>query len=242
MFRRQFKYSLAAREEIRMLKLYDEQALQVISEFTRLSTSRLAEVQKAFGLYLQKYTELYQNSATTPEPIRELIEGSNNTEAIERIFSVRNLLQVGNYDLLTKKFNREEITYSDLREFLVNFPEYVDPAHRSFVLKEWEAMRQGSLLKKERFCSVVATADKNILIVEKKHEEKETGKVKNPLHLIYTRVEDVETCPDGTLVEVVERAPGTLFTHKTKTKLKFETQEEARDFLNYVNTQSAGDV
>jgi len=210
-FRRQLKYSLAAREEIRMLKLYNEQALQVTNEFLRLSTTRLAEVQKAFSLYLQKYTELYQNSATTPEPILELIERSNNTEAIQNIFSVKNLLQVDNYDLLTRKFNRGDITYSDLHEFLVNFPEYVDPAHTSFVLKEWEAVRQGSLLKKPRFCTVVATADKNILIVEKKHEEKETGKVRDPIHLIYTKVEDVVACTDGTLLKVVERAPGTLF-------------------------------
>jgi hypothetical protein len=243
MFRRQLKYSLAAREEIRMLKLYNEQALLVINEFTRLSISRLAEVQKAFSLYLQKYTELYQNSATTPEPILELIEGSNNAAAVENIFSVRNLLQLDNYETLTKKFNRQEVDYPDIQEFLVNLHEYVDPAHSSFVLKEWEAMKQGTLLKKPTLCTVIATIDKNILIVERGHEEKEIGKVMNPLHLIYTKVEDVEASGDGTLLKVVERAPGTVFTHKTKTTLKFETPEEARDFLHYVNnSQSAGDV
>jgi hypothetical protein len=241
-FKRQLKYSLAAREEIRMLRLYNEQALQVISEFTRLSTTRLGEVQKAFSLYLQKYTELYQNQASTPEPILELIERSNNTENVQTIFSVQNLLQVDNYEMLKKKFNSQVVTYSDLHEYLVNIPEYVDPAHTSFVLKEWEAIRQGSFLKKPRTCNVVATADKSILIVERKHEEKEIGKVSDPFHLMYTKVEDVAACTDGTTLKVVERAPGTLFTHKTKTKLKFETPEEARDFLHFVNSQSAGDV
>jgi len=125
---------------------------------------------------------------------------------------------------------------------LVNFPESVDPAHSSFILKEWDAIKQGSLLRKDKACSVIATTNNNLLIVEKKREDQELGRVKDPMNLRFTKVEDVESSAEGTTLKVVERTPGTLFNHTNRTKLKFETQEEAQQFLQYVNNQTVGDV
>jgi len=244
-FRRQLKYSLAAREELRMLRLYDEQGLLVISEFTRLATVRMAEIQRAFSLYLQKYTELYSNSAPTPTPILELVERSNGPDAIQSLFSPRSLLSVANYDFVTRKLGRSEFTYPDLVPFLVNFPESVDPARSSFVLKEWEAVKEGNLLHRPRACTVIATTGNSLLIVEKKHEERELGKVKDPLQMRFTKVENIEEGIDGTTLRVVERTPGTLFTHTHKAKLKFETQEEAQSFVSFLSQQTSqmiGDV
>lgn len=244
-FKKQLKYSLTAREELRMLRLYNEQGLLVISEFTRLATMRMGEIQRAFSLYLQKYTELYSNSAPTPTPILELIERANGPEAIQCLFSPRSLLSVPNFEFLSKKFGTTDITYPDLTAFLINFPESVDPARSSFVLKEWDAVKEGNLLKKPRACTIIATTGNSLLIVEKKHEEQEMGKVKDPLQMRFTKVENIEEGIDGTTLRVVERTPGTLFTHTHKAKLKFETQEDAQSFVNYLSQQTSqmiGDV
>jgi len=244
-FKRQLKYSLAAREELRMLRLYGEQGLTVISEFTRLATYRMGEIQRSFSLYLQKYTELYKNSALTPEPILELIERSNGPEAIQNLFTPRSLLSYTNYEFLKKQLGREEITYPDLTPYLVNFPESIDPARSSFVLKEWDAIKEGGFLKKARSCSIVATTGNSLLVIEKKHEEQEFGKVDNPYLMRYTKAENIAEKVDGTTLQIVERIPGTLFTHTHKAKLKFETPEEAQSFVNFMNThnsQGAGDA
>ena len=237
-FKRQLKYSLAAREELRMLRLYGEQGLMVISEFTRLATVRMGEIQRCFSLYLQKYTELHKNSATTPEPILELVEKSNGPEEIQRMFSPMSLLSFTNYEFLRKQFGRDEVTYPDLTSFLVNFPESVDPARSSFVSKEWTAVKEGGFLRRDKACSVVATSGNSLLIIEKKHEEQEIGKVKDPYLMRYTKVENIAEGVDGTSLKVVERVPGTLFTHTHTSKLRFETPEEAQSFVNFMNTQS----
>jgi len=244
-FQKQLKYSLSAREELRLLRLYDEQGLLVISEFTRLATVRMGEIQRAFSLYLQKYTELYSNSAPAPTPILELIERANGPEAIQALFSPRSLMSVPNYDFLTKKLGTSDITYPDLTSFLINFPESVDPARSSFVLREWDAVKEGSLLKRPKACTIIATTGNSLLIVEKKHEEQELGKVKVPLQTRFTKVENIEEGVDGTTLKVVERTPGTLFTHTHSTRLKFETQEDAQSFVNYLSNQTSqmiGDV
>lgn len=244
-FKKQLKYSLTAREELRLLRLYNEQGLLVISEFTRLATMRMGEIQRAFSLYLQKYTELYSNSAPTPTPILELIERSNGPEAIQCLFSPRSLLSVPNQEFLSKRLGSTDLTYPDLSSFLINFPESVDPARSSFVLKEWDAVKEGNLLKKPRACTIIATTGNSLLIVEKKHEEREVGKVKHPLQMRFTKVENIEEGIDGTTLKVVERTPGTLFTHTSKARLKFETQEDAQSFVNYLSQQTSqmiGDV
>jgi len=244
-FRKQLKYSLSAREELRLLRLYNEQGLLVISEFTRLATVRMGEIQRAFSLYLQKYTELYANSAPAPTPILELIERANGPEAIQMLFSPRSLMSVPNYEFLIKKLGTTDITYPDLTNFLINFPESIDPARSSFVLKEWDAVKEGSLLKKPRACTIIATTGNSLLIVEKKHEEQELGKVKDPLQMRFTKIENIEEKVDGTSLKVVERTPGTLFTHTHTTRLKFETQEDAQSFVNYLSNQTSqmiGDV
>jgi len=244
-FRRQLKYSLTAREELRMLRLYDEQGLLVISEFTRLATVRMAEIQRAFSLYLQKFTELYSNSAPAPTPILELIEKANGPDAVQCLFSPKSLLSITNYEFMTKKLGTPDITYPDLAEFLINFPESIDPARSSFVLKEWDAVKEGGLLKKPRACTIIATTGNSLLIVEKKHEEQELGKVKDPLQMRYTKLENIAEGVDGTTMKVVERTPGTLFTHTHSTRIKFETQEDAQSFVNYMNQQTnqmIGDV
>jgi len=239
-FSKQLKYSLSAREELRMLKLYCEQGLIVINEFTTLCTNRLQEIQKAFSIYLQKYSELNQNTVTPPEPILDMIERANSIDGMIAIFQPAGLMSVANYDFLRNKLTRPEITYLDLQQYLVYFPESVDPARSSFVLAEWEAVKEGTMLHRPRACTVIATTQSNLLIVEKKLDS-EIGTVKNPLQLRFTRVEGVEPGIDGlgTTVNVVERTPGTLFTHKHKAKLRFETQESAAQFLQYVNNQIA---
>ena len=240
-FKRQLKYSLAAREELRLLKLYSEQGLIVISEFTTLSSNRLLEVQRAFSLYIQKYTELNQNTVSPPEQFLDLIERANGVDGIRVLFLPNALMSIANYDFLRNKLTKPELSYLDLQQYLVYFPESVDPARSSFILKEWNAVKEGNVLRKPRACTVIATVSNNLLIVEKKHEEEELGKVKNPLQLRLTKVDGIEAGHDGygTTVNVVERRPGTLFTHKTKAKLRFETQEEASQFLQYVNNQTA---
>jgi len=244
-FKKQLKYSLAAREELRMLRLYNEQGLLVISEFTRLASVRMAEIQRAFSLYLQKYIELFSNSASTPGPILDMVEKSNGPENIQALFAPSSLLSYANYEFVRKQLDRDDFVYPDMTPFLVNFPDSVDPSRSSFVLKEWEAVREGSLLKKPRACTVIATTGNSILIVEKKHEEQELGKVQNPLQMRYTKVENIVEGIDGTTLKVVERTPGTLYTHTHKSKLKFETPEEAQSFVQYLsnqNTQMIGDV
>jgi len=69
--------------------------------------------------------------------------------------------------------------------------------------------------------------------------------VKDPLQMRFTKVENIEEGIDGTTLRVVERTPGTLFTHTHKAKLKFETQEDAQSFVNYLSQQTSqmiGDV
>jgi len=205
----------------------------------------MGEIQRAFSLYLQKYTELYSNSAPAPTPILELIERANGPEAIQALFSPRSLMSVPNYDFLSKKLGTTDITYPDLTSFLINFPESVDPARSSFVLKEWDAVKEGNLLKRPKACTIIATTGNSLLIVEKKHEEQELGKVKDPLQTRFTKVENIVEGVDGTTLNVVERTPGTLFTHTHSTRLKFETQEDAQSFVNYLSNQTSqmiGDV
>lgn len=239
LFKRQLRYSLAAREELRMLRLYNEQGLSVVNEFSRLAPQRVQEVQKAYSLYLQKYSELYQNNSVTPSPVLQLINQTNGPDAVQSFFTVRNMTTPHNYQFLEKAmgiYNRE-VTFEDLNLFLVNFPESVDPARSAFVIKEWAAVKIAGILRKNKACNVIATKMNNIIIIERKHEEKETGKVKTPMHLGLTKVEEVGPMEDGTMVKVIERTPGTLFTHTNKAKLKFESIADAQEFTQYVNSQ-----
>lgn len=243
LFKRQLKYSLAAREELRMLRLYNEQGINVIQEFARLNALRMQEVQQCYTMYLQKYRELYQNTAITPEPIQTMLETSGAPQSAPNLFAVKNLLQPANYEFLRTALGMPpDVTYEALTSFLVNFPDSVDPARTSFVLREWEAVKTGGLLKKPKACSVIATTNNNLLIITRKNEDQEIGKVKDPMQLRYTKVEDVTSTEDGTVLKVVERAPGTLFQHTHRAKLKFETPDEANQFVQFVNSQTSGDV
>jgi hypothetical protein len=242
LFKRQLKYSLAAREELRILRLYAEQGLLVIEEFAKLSVIRLDAIQKAFSLYYQKYNELNQNYVPIPTPIADLINQANSPNAIQGLFLPQNLMSSNSYSFIQQKLGKSEVTYQDLNAFLVNFPESIDPARSSFVLREWEAIKQGGLLKRPRPCNIVATTNNDLLIVEKKDESKELGKVGEPMQLRYTRVDEVQPEEDGTVLRVVERTPGTFFHHTHHTRLKFGTQQEAQQFLQFVNNQTSGDV
>jgi len=173
-----------------------------------------------------------------------MIERANGLDGVRILFLPNALMSIANYDFLRNKLTVPELSYFELQEYLVNFPESIDPARSSFIVKEWEAVKEGNVLRKPRACSIIATVNNNLLIVEKKHEEQELGKVKNPLQMRLTKVDGVEPGHDGygTTVNVVERRPGTLFTHKTKAKLRFETIEEASQFLQYVNNQIASEI
>jgi len=239
-FKRQLKYSLNAREELRLLKLYDEQGLMVINEFTRLATLRMNEIQRAFSLYLQKYLELYTNSAPTPEPILDLIESANGAEAVQSLFIPRNLMTYNNYEFLKRQFNKEEISYNDLTCFLVNFPDSVDPARSAFITREWEAVKVGGFLGRARPCTILATNSNNLLVIERKYEDQETGRVKNPFNLRFTSVQKVYASQDGTgtIVSIRESTPSGVFHSHTKAKLKFETPEEAQNFLDFLGSRA----
>jgi len=240
-FKRQMKYSLAAREELRYLKMYSEQGIIVINEFTTLATTRISEIQRAFSMYLQKYTELNQNTVTPPQPILELIENTNQLETMRQMFLPISLMNVTNYDFLRNRLQRPDITFTDLENYLVHFPESVDPARSSFVIKEWNAVREGNIFRRPRACTIIATNVNNLILVEKRNEDHELAKVKNPMQLRYTRVEGIEPGHEGygTTVNIVERTPGTLFNHTHRNKIRFETQEEAGSFLAFVNNQTA---
>jgi len=239
-FQRQLKYSLGAREELRLLKLYNEHGLMVINEYTRLATIRMNEIQRAFSLYLQKYLELYSNSAPTPEPILELIEDSNGVEAVQSLFLPKNLLTYNNQEFLKRQLQKDEISYVDLNAFLVNFPDSIDPARSAFITQEWDAIKVGGFFHRTRPCTILATNTNNLMVIEKKFEDSETGKVKDPFQLRFTNVDKVYGSRDGTgtVVSIIERTPGSVFHHNAKAKLKFESQQEAQSFLDYLQSRT----
>jgi len=193
-------------------------------------------------LYYQKYNEINKNYVPIPTPIADLINQANSPNAVQALFLPQSLLTSNTYAFVQQRTAKNEITYPDLTALLVNFPDSVDPARSSFVLREWEAIKQGGILKKPRPCNVIATTNNSLLIVEKKDESKELGKVKEPMQLRYTRVDDVQAEEDGTVLRVVERTKGTFFHHTHHTKLKFGTAEEAQQFLQFVNSQTSGAV
>jgi len=191
---------------------------------------------KAFALYLQKYKELNQNTVTPPEPILDMIE-KNSAENASLLFTPRALMTPANYEFIATKLNKPEITYADLELFLVHFPDSVDPVRSSFITREWVAIRDGSLWKKPRPCTIVATNANSLIIIEQRIEGQSMIKVCDPLQLRNIRVEGIVDNGKGTTVQFVEKTPGTLFNHTHKNILTFENPEQANTFLNYMNSQ-----
>lgn len=233
MFKHEIENLSLGYEELRIMKEYAAQALLLVNETVKMLVKRFLELQKAFDLYFNKYSELYGSKAANPDGAIQLVQRFNSFDEVQHAFTTNNLLKAEDLLYIKQKSGKIEVTYQEVFDVLVNLPNPPDITRSPLVIKEWKAQRDAGLLKGYKPCSVVITVDSNILVLEKSPEG-EVVVTDNILKLQNLKIMPADAKKDGSIVDIMEVIPGLILDSKKKVTLKFDNLDGAEEFRHYL--------
>lgn len=234
MFKNEMENVSLGYEEVRLMKSLAAKALILWNEVAKLLIKRFMDIQKAFNLYFQKYTDLYGTKAGNPEPVIQLMARLNAQDEVQQALRVRNMIKAEDLNYIRHKTGKTEVTFQEVFDVLADIPSPPDLAQSPLALKEWKAIKEGGLLRSNKQCSVIVSVDGNILVVERTPDGElvETDAMLSLQNLkIVPRADKKESCS----VEVLETTPGVLMDSKKKVTFKFLSIDSADEFTHYVN-------
>ena len=214
---------------------------KVVLEFWEIAEAaenvRLASVQQALSLFVEKQVQVYGNSYGNPEILSKLLSEFNAENDVNKLFSARSLLTAEEIEYISKEMGATEtepLTDEDVLEFFDIFP-FEPPLTKPLVLKEWEAQLLSGSFKSFKPCMLSVTVDGNLVIVDRS----EVGVYKKAEAVIkFSQIslhEDEAEQTNPLILQIIETIPGLIFDSKRKHVIKFNTTDHVDEFSQYLS-------
>lgn len=213
-----------------------KQTLEYWDFLLKLEVKRYESLKQALSAYLDKLAELYGSAYGDPEQLRKMLQAFEVDSEISTLFNVNNILTEEEMKYIKRALDKPEsadpVTFADIKEFLKELKHEVPPS-KPLVLKEWDAFKEGGMVKNFKPCGAVVTVDGNILLVDKV-DERISKKADSVIKLSSMALREDPAKKNPLVVEILETKPGFLIDTKSKYAIKFNSADQVDEFNHYV--------